>query len=624
MPDIIDSFRTIDQLCLSPFNCRIDEEDANDTEQLEALILADGLMYPMSIHQMRGSKTKWGAFAGGRRYRSIRNLAQRGAVPADTQWKVCEYIGYSDAELIELSVKENLPRRENRQYEVYAAVRKAHALGHTVQQIATNLNQDPLLTQQWLRLGQMAKPVFDALAAGRITDAQARAFAGTDDQKFQQLVFERLTAASVLLPAPAEIRKALDIGEVQSQRDLLFVGLDTYRAAGGTFELDLFAEVTEERGRVRDQGKLQELVDAKMATIRDQVRVSTDRPNLRFIAGQPRGDFGPDHQLIFNPKLVDGRLDLPDGDAVVAHIAIDASGQPVVSYWWESRKAKFGSEKKPAPAADPPPLVTPAPPAGESPFAAKHRADAAAQQDDGLSQDAMFALRATRKAIARAALIDDARLYGGVGHDYLIWAQARLLLVEPRPVGIGMRGIAGDTTSGMSADAFGLARDLVAATVASRTIADAIAEIKRQDFFTEADPVAAFLAWRTADPELKTLTAAVVAGIALDRAVAGEMPIHDVIVHECGAARDADVRTRWSPTADFLNLFPKEQRLGFARPFVDNATFVTWGKLKSTDLTSGVLSALTRGGQGSGWVHPTLRFNSPFLAHQLEPRAAAE
>lgn len=625
MPDtkkqIVDCTMTIAELRLSPLNVRTSEADTSDTSQLEALILADGLMYPMSVHQLRGSKT-FGAFAGGRRYRSIKRLTDRGEVPADAQWKVRKYIGYSEAELIELSINENLPRRDLQSYEVYAGVRRAHSLGHDVGQIAEALNQKPVHIERWLRLGSLAKPVFAALAAGTITTDQARAFAGTADQQLQLAVFERLAPISIHSPTPKEIRAALNIGDARAQRELAFVGFDAYRAAGGRFELDLFAEEAEERGRVEDLGKLQQLVDEKIAGIRDEVRASTSRPDLRFIAEQPITEYKiVDHQLAITPRrLADGSLELPAGD-VVAHIAIDASGAPVVSYWWESRKAKFGSERKPA--AAPRAVPTPAAPAAESPFAGHHRAVETTPADDHLKSDALVALSALRKVILRAGLIDNVSMDEGVGLDLLVWSQARAFLRPGERLGI--RTIANENVNAVLNDAFTLARQLVGATDAARICGLAIVEVSRQPFITDPDLGAAFAAYCEAHSTMKRRTAAIVAGMALDRSLSSpgyERPLHDEIARQVGIETDGCIRTYWAPTNDMLDLLPKKQRLEIAEPFVDRATIATWAKLKSSELTSGLLALLTRaGGKGASWVHPLLRFTT---TQSQDVREAAE
>ena len=129
----------IDQLCLSPLNVRTYSPDAEDTAGLQASILADGLINPIAVHQMKGSKTKWGAVAGGRRYRAIKALIGNGDLPADYQVRVNVLDGLNDAELIEHSITENLVRRDLRQHELYAGVARAAARGHGVEQIAKGI-----------------------------------------------------------------------------------------------------------------------------------------------------------------------------------------------------------------------------------------------------------------------------------------------------------------------------------------------------------------------------------------------------------------------------------------------------------------------------------------------------
>lgn len=605
---------TIDQLCLSTLNVRTYSPDAEDTAGLQASILADGLMNPIAVHPMKGSKSKFGAIAGGRRYRAIKALIANGDLPLDYAVRVTILDALTDAELIEHSITENLVRRDLRNFELFAGVARAASRGHGVEQIAKGIGQPNLtMVSRWLRLGRLADPVFDALRTGLISEEQAMALAATEDKDLQRVTFERLAPFTALSPSPAEIRRAMKIGDAKAQRDLAFVGADAYRAAGGRFELDLFADASDERGRVVDEGKLQQLVDEEMERVRAQVRTATRSRTLRFLADKPTDQWGNiDHQLMVTPKRrADGSLELPEG-AIAAHIAIDASGAPVVSYWWESRKAKFGSERKPA-GTDATLPSTPAAPTSESPFAAHHRAEAE-QQDVGVSIDGMFALSAVRRAIIRAALVDDALGEGDVGQDYLVWAQARALLAtfDNRPSGLGMRTIAGDSLVGVSHEALALARLHVDGIAATGIVAAAVATITRQRFFTDPNLKTALEAYCAAEPGLKRLTAAVVAGIALDRSLAAPgktCPVHDAVAHAAGVETDACIRTYWTPTGDMLDLFPKAQRLAIAEPFVDRTTFATWAKLKSSELTTAVLAVVTRAGSaGLSWVHPLFRF----------------
>ncbi|WP_306286345.1 hypothetical protein [Sphingomonas sp. Ant20] len=481
-----------------------------------------------------------------------------------------------------------------------------------MEQIAKGIGQpDVTIVGRWLRLGRLAKPIFEAFRAGDISSGQASAFAATEDQQLQLVTFQRLAPINPTHPTPAEIRKAMKVGDARAQRELAFVGVDTYRNAGGRFDMDLFADAAEERGRVVDEGTLQQLVDDKLALVRAEVRATVARPDLRFIPDQPKDQWdNVDHQLLAKGKpRAGGGLELPEGD-IVAHIAIDAGGMPVISYWWASRSAKFGSEKPAAATASVP--ATPAPPAGESAFAGHHRA-AVAEQDDGLSKDGAFALSAVRKVILRAAMIDDAKKGGTVGLDYLVWAQARALLnTGYRRDKLGMRIISGDGLTGVSHDALGLARDHIAETPAGRVAAHTVLTITQQDFFTEDNLEVAFLIYRQTSAATKSLTAAIVAGVALERSLETAehcCAVHNAVAQEAGIEQEARIRDYWTPTGDMLDMFSKKHRLAIAEPFVDAPTLAGWAKAKSADLTTAVLAVLTRaGGRGLAWAHPLLRF----------------
>lgn len=359
-----------------------------------------------------------------------------------------------------------------------------------------------------------------------------------------------------------------------------------------------------------------------MVVIRDQVRDTVGRPDLRFVAEPPKFGQQVDHQLRIAPSTKGGKPQLPSGD-VVGLIEIDAAGEAVVGFWWASRKAKHGTEK------GKPPAPVSAGPIGNAiadPYGAKPKADAAIRRDEGLSQDATFALRAIRKAILRAALIDDAEAGGTEGRDYLVFAQFRTLLAVQRPANIGMRPIAGENDVGTSFDAQELARALIGGTPASRRTAEALSILHREPWFTEPDFARGYEIYREAGETMKALTAALVAGVALERSLAApgyEVPLHDTVAHYVGADRDDEVRRHWwEPTAEVLDFFPKDQRMELGRPFVDGATYAAWSKLKSQDLTTAVLAALTRaGGRGEHWVHPLLSFGTARAGAELKEAA---
>jgi ParB family chromosome partitioning protein len=285
---------TIDALCVSPFNCRTNEADANAVQGMADSLAARGQLYPLVVHPMsskRAKKPKYGALAGGRRYRAFAKLIAEGKLPADHPIEVIVRDITDEGELRELSLAENLVRRELRAYEVYAAVARAHngGAGRSLKDIADTNGQTVETVRQWLRLGNLHPTIFAALEAGEITREQAKALGATEDVALQLHVFEQIARydANDWRRGPAEIRKLMKIGDRELEKMLRFVGEEAYHHAGGRYELDLFADDAQQRGRVTDEGLLLQLADEKLDAIRTRVRRQTGR-EIRFETQPPQ------------------------------------------------------------------------------------------------------------------------------------------------------------------------------------------------------------------------------------------------------------------------------------------------------------------------------------------------
>lgn len=613
---------TIDQLELSPFNVRTNQQDTQPSGALEKSILAVGLIHALRVHALRGRKNKWGVHAGGRRYRSIKALIARGDLPAD--WPIAVMVSdVTEAELLEESIAENGPRRDLRPYEVFLGVAKAHRRGHDVPKIANALGQEPEWVRQSIRLGDLAKPVFEALERGEIGVDQARAYGATEDLALQEAAYEALRQLPPHQREPRQIRAWLKVGDAELERLLRFVGPDAYRAAGGRYELDLFADFEGDRGAVRDEDTLRGLAELRLATTKTDIRRRTGRPDLRFVAKPPQGEFNTtDWILSVTPEAGGGdAIVLPNG-AIVAQIeltdTLEGGVEPSIAYWWESRKAKYGSEKPEIPKA-PTAKVGAALTTSES-FggeAARRAADAAIKQQEGIGQETIDILRSVRRFAMRAALVEDARDRGTVATDFLVWSQLRLLLDQRATIHtVGIGKIGGASTGPMGAHSF------LEAMPATKTMSHAVFELTQQTFITDKDLGDAFLDYRASGEALKQLAAAVVTGLALERslnAVDYRLPVHETLAAELDIASEEGFRRHWMPTADLLDRIPRDQRLAIAEPFVERAAFAGWSRLKSVDLTRSVLAVVTgsaerlRDGlraQASSWVHPLLRFGT--------------
>jgi ParB family chromosome partitioning protein len=610
--DITSETMTIDQIEVSPLNVRRHRAAIEQTSAMEASILSRGLIQPLNVHPMKGSK-KFGAFAGGRRSRAIRNLIKSERLPADWPIRVELYRGYSDIDIIELSLNENIQRADLELYEICAGIRALDTRGESLEAIAKALGQDLPLVRKWHRVGQLAEPIFEAFSQGALGGDEARAYAATADQKLQMAVYDELRALPEWQRTPDKIRAALKVGDRQSSKLLRLVGVDGYRAAGGSFELDLFAGDAVERGRVVDEGLLRELAEKQLATLRDETRAAVGIPDLRFVAKPPEGSHGsPDYTLEVTPKMVDGKPVIPDA-GVVAAIDLSEAGVPRVTYWWEDRKTKFGLKGDAKPRVE----IRGAQ-AARDPFNYAAPAKAQAKEEHGVTSDALEVMMSIRRELLRALLVEDAQRGCDSGRDYATWSALRVAIGPDSAAEVGARGIAMGGTIG----AFELAaksKEHVDQHKAHRVWTEAVRQMSAEPFITDSNRATAFMAFASADDATKRLAAAVVAGLALERsgnAPGFQMAPHDAIARATGADDDY-VRMLWSPTAEFLELLPKAQLLAIAEPIVGPETFDAWSKVKGSELPALLAEALAGKGHAvaarnppsaAQWVHPILKF----------------
>ncbi|MCW3837848.1 ParB/RepB/Spo0J family partition protein [Sphingomonas canadensis] len=419
---------TVEQLEVSPFNARSNLIDANSVDGMAESLLKRGQLYPLVVHPMRGTsgnRQKFGAIAGGRRLRAFRKLVAAGKLPADHPIEVIVREGMSEGELLELSLAENLVRRELRPYEVYQACARAARRGRSIAEIAETNGQESETVRRWIRLGNLAKPIFDALVEGHLTPDQAKAFGATEDQALQLHAWKEWLQLPQFGRDATVIRKLLKVGDDELVRMLRFVGAGEYERAGGRFEPDLFAEGADGRGILLDEGLLRGMAAEKLDALRAQLRTRAGRPGLRFAATPPANSHGFVEQgLRVRPELpalsddeeseiarlhgrqadleeqavahvdpvtgrplpgseaaiaaIDAEYDpnaarileleakrpivLPEGD-VIGVIDLGEDGDPEVSWWWADREAQAAALDRTGarPPARPAPSPRPAP-----------------------------------------------------------------------------------------------------------------------------------------------------------------------------------------------------------------------------------------------------------------------
>lgn len=597
---------TLAELHKSRLNVRTNAEDAEATAALEESIFNRGLLEPLVVHAVDypDPPTPWGVLAGGRRLLAITRLIAAGRLPADWPIPASIFAG-SDAELIEMSLGENLLRRSLRDYEVHVAIKRAVDQGEDIAEVARSIGQEIWWVKRNLRLGNLAEPIFAAYAAGTLGKEQAAAYAATEDAALQLLVFEGLRRGPDYLHTPARIRAGLKVGDGEAARLLLFVGEAVYLGRGGVIERDLFDDNPHARVRIANEELLRTLAEERLAVERERIRAEASRTDLRFAAAPPQ--FGGRTDEALEIRVATNKLPVHryPTDAIVATIDIDHDGQPFTRIWWASRAAKGAAEKavgKTTPNL-PPAAVGADVKAAEaiampdSGYAQHGRA--IVRDEYGLSADGLQLIRSLRRTFLRKLLLGKAASEGGhVARDYLIWAQARALIPGLRGAissDTGMRHIIGEWhDSAGDREPADLWQDFAADLPGDRDWRTEVDLVRSLDFMTEPDSAQSLRLFLDADDQLKDGVAAVVVGFALLRSAdtpGWRIAVHDVVAQACGA-NAPQLRRWWHPTAKWMGLFGRMFRLAAAEPLVDAATRAGWSRLKDGDIATAAAIAL--------------------------------
>lgn len=621
---------TLADLAISPLNVRFNEADANAVEALSASIVEQGLLEQLLIHPApEGAKwakrTKacakygqtepaaFGVLAGGRRYRAIRLAVERGLLPADFPIRAV-IKDLSDKQIVLLSLSENLLRRDLQGYEVHAAIAKLRALGMSIDDIARNLGEAPGWVAQQARLGDLHPPIFEAYAAGTIDVEQARAFAATEDLALQAAAWEHFGRRHSYERQPHQIRAFYKVGDHQLAKLLRLVGEDAYRAAGGLFELDLFAGDQQHRGRIADEELLQRLAEEKLDAFRAGVRAEAQRRDLRFAAHPPQHHGFNDTSLeIYVDKPRDLTLTsklaaIPD-DAICATLEIADTGKPIVRFWWASRKAKADFEGGKVPTSRASELLGGKDLETEAltnPGLYAKDARAIARDEHGFSSTGLEVCLSIRRDILRWGLVTEAHANGGLATHFVIFAMLRAELGKESAAQLGVRQL---STAYGQEDVED--RELVKAyceTVARDTFAFEVERLIAADWMTEKDLGKAFAAYLQIGLGAQDRAAAVLAGLLLKRSANApgfKVPLHDALAEQLGL--DAEqARRAWTPDHHFAGLMPKLKRMELAQPFVPADAFRQWKTLADKPLAAATAHVLAA---QPDWVHPVVSFD---------------
>jgi len=245
-------------LVRDPKNVRTGKLTAEDKAEIKAIaanIEARGLLQNLLVRKLASGR--YGVAGGGRRFAAIKQLVKQGKLAKETLVP-CRCV--ADDEAVEVSMSENLHRKDMHLADEFAAWHKLAKSGLSVDEIAIRHGASASAITKRLRLGALSPAILKAFRADHFSLDGAMAFTLTSDHSEQENVYTALSEKGLPLQARS-IRNAISGEEVPCTHQLArFVGPEAFLAAGGTIREDLFGD-----DMFQDRGLLADLADDKVA-----------------------------------------------------------------------------------------------------------------------------------------------------------------------------------------------------------------------------------------------------------------------------------------------------------------------------------------------------------------------
>ncbi len=267
------------KLAKSPSNVR-KTSDAEADAQLEASIVAHGVLQNLIGLPVARRKGQYRITAGGRRLDAVHRAIEKGDLPAEYELPVKVLADANDA--VEISLSENFFKLAMNPAD---ACRAFQDIIETEKKTPADIAKRFGLTERFvlgrLRLAGLAEPVFEALRDGSITLDIAMAYASTSDTARQASVFEQL-GQGYYRANVGEIRRQLASGGYRgSDPKALLVGREDYVAAGGRIDADLFSDDATEMWI--DGDILDHLAEEKLAAAAEAIRQREGFAEIRAV-----------------------------------------------------------------------------------------------------------------------------------------------------------------------------------------------------------------------------------------------------------------------------------------------------------------------------------------------------
>ncbi|WP_210358997.1 ParB/RepB/Spo0J family partition protein [Sphingomonas beigongshangi] len=230
----------LNKLRLSPINVRTAPDEQLQIEPMAASIQAKGVLQNLLVTPAKKPRGAFEVFDGGRRWRALRLLADRGAISeADFDVPVMVLTG-DEAELSETSTATNFHQLKMSPAEECRAFQHFIGTSGDIEAVAKRFGVTRRFVEGRLRLAALAEPIFEALSKGEITLDVAKAYASTENREKQLLVWSNYQNSHVTADT---IRRVIANETLKASDPIaLLVGESRYRAAGGKVDGDLFTD----------------------------------------------------------------------------------------------------------------------------------------------------------------------------------------------------------------------------------------------------------------------------------------------------------------------------------------------------------------------------------------------
>ena len=253
----------------------VDEANVRQTKNGVTIdMLADDIAHRSLIQSLNvrtandadGNPTgRFGVKAGGRRLKALQILVKRSHIEPD---QPIPCIVKDSGNATDDSLAENVFREQLHPLDQFKAFKELANQGIADATIAKRYHVTERFVQQRLKLAKASPKLLKAFQDEDISLEQLQAFCITDDHKRQDSLLKLIKGGQRY--GAYDIRRTLTEDSIEADDPRArFVGLDAYKAAGGTLMQDLFKE--ESGPWLQDPVLLDELATAKLEAVRADI-----------------------------------------------------------------------------------------------------------------------------------------------------------------------------------------------------------------------------------------------------------------------------------------------------------------------------------------------------------------